>query len=509
MRRDRSWTPLRLTVQGVVAAVLCLCITAGSHAAQFHVAPDGANANAGTRDAPWATIAYALAQAEPGDTVYLHDGRYPERVRFPRSGSRRDGFITLRNAPGERPVIDGSDLRVEGGEQGLVTIADRSHVRVQGLHLTGFRSSDKSVPMGVFVTGAGSHIQLLDNRVTRIETHQPGCKGNALGIAVYGRRAPEPLSQVRIRGNEIAYLKTGCSESVSVNGNVTGFEISHNHIHDNNNIGIDVIGHEGMAPDPRFDIARNGVIASNTVHGITSSANSAYPDGEMAAGGIYVDGGRDVVIERNRVFDNDIGIELASEHGGKATRNVLVRNNLIYNNRSMGLAIGGYAPDVGGAEGCRIVHNTFYHNDTARSWGGEVVIQHNARDNLFKNNIVYANEQAVFINYYVESTPQPLISDHNLFYAERGRSAGQWQWRGQHFQGMAAYVRGTGNDRRSLFADPRFVAARAVQDFRLGHRSAAIDAGLNIGDSAFGDLDFEGRPRFNGGAVDVGAYEYD
>lgn len=501
--------PPRLIVQAVLAALLCLCVTAASHAAQFHVAPHGSNAAAGTRDAPWRTIDFALARAHAGDTVFLHAGRYAEKVRFPRSGSRRNGFITLRNAPGERAVIDGSGLRVAGGEQGLVTIVDRSYIRLQGLTITRFRSDDESVPMGVFVTGAGRHIQLLDNRITAIETHQPGCEGNALGIAVYGRRAPEALSEIRIRGNEVAHLKTGCSESVSINGNVDDFEIAHNHIHDNNNIGIDVIGHEGMAPDPRFDVARNGVIVSNTVHGITSSANSAYPDGEMAAGGIYVDGGRDVIIERNRVFDNDIGIELASEHGGKATRNVLVRNNLIYHNRSMGLAIGGYAPDVGGAEGCRIVHNTFYHNDTARSWGGEVVIQHNARDNRFHNNIVYANEQAVFINYYVESTARPLASDHNLFYVERGRSAGQWQWRGQHFQGMAGYVRATGNDRHSRFADPRFVAARAVQDFRLGHRSAAIDAGLNIGDSAFGDLDFEGRPRLNGGAVDVGAYEYD
>lgn len=506
--RPRTRHMLGWSFKTLLAMLVCLCVTAASHAAQYYVAPHGSDSDAGTRAAPWRTIGHALEQAYAGDTVYLRAGVYRETVRMPRSGSRRNGFITLRNYPFEQPVIDGSDLRVRGGEQGLVTVADRSYVRIQGLRLTDFHADDKAVPMGIFVTGAGEHIQLLDNHISRIETRHRGCDGNALGIAVYGRRAPEPLRHVLIRGNEIESLKTGCSESLSINGNVTDFEIVDNSIHDNNNIGIDIIGHEGTAPDPRFDIARNGVIAGNTVYNITSTANSAYPAGEMAAGGIYVDGGRQVLIERNRVFGNDIGIELASEHAGRFTRDVRVRNNLIYNNRSVGLSIGGYAPDTGGTVDCRIVHNTFYKNDTAMSWGGEVVVQHNARNNLFQNNIVYANAQAVFINYYVESTPRPLASDHNLFYTEAGRSAGQWQWRGVHFEGLAGFTLASGNDRHSLFANPRFVAASYIRDFSLERRSAAIDAGLDLGDHDFGDIDFRGRPRLHGPAVDVGAYEY-
>lgn len=512
IRRQSNRRPARsprLFLQAGLIVLLCLCVTAGVQAAQYVVAPQGSNANPGTPGAPFASIGFALQKAYAGDTVFVREGRYGEFVRFARSGSPTRGFITLRNYPGETPVIDGESLEVSGGERGLVTIANRSYVRVQGFDLTRFRSYDTDVPVGILVRGAGEHIQLLDNRISEIETHKAGCDGNALGIAVYGDRAPEPLSHVVLRGNAVTRLKTGCSESISLNGNVTHFEVAYNLVHDNNNIGIDVIGHEGMAPDPRYDVARRGVIVGNTVHGITSSANSAYPDGEMAAGGIYVDGGRYVRIERNRVFDNDIGIELASEHAGHATHDVLVRNNLIYRNRSIGLAIGGYAPDVGGTVNCRIVNNTFYKNDTAMSWGGEVVIQYNARDNVFQNNIVYANEQAVFINYYVASTPRPLASDHNLFYTEVGRSAGQWQWQGEYHEGLAGYMQASGNDRHSLFANPRFVAASYIRDFSLEHRSAAIDAGLNLGAHDFGDMDFRGRPRLHGAAVDVGAYEYD
>ena len=52
-----------------------------------------------------------------------------------------------------------------------------------------------------------------------------------------------------IDGNEVHHLKTGSIESLVVNGNVTNFRITHNIVHDNNNIGIDVIGFERTATD--------------------------------------------------------------------------------------------------------------------------------------------------------------------------------------------------------------------------------------------------------------------
>lgn len=146
--RYKSSPTLRPRVQGLVAALLCLCVAAAGHAAQYYVAPVGNDSHAGTRAAPWRTIGFALDQADAGDTVYLRAGVYREAVRMPRSGSARNGFITLRNYPFETPVIDGSGLAVRGGEQGLITIADRSYIRIQGLHLTNFHADDGAVPMG-------------------------------------------------------------------------------------------------------------------------------------------------------------------------------------------------------------------------------------------------------------------------------------------------------------------------------------------------------------------------
>ena len=67
-----------------------------------------------------------------------------------------------------------------------------------------------------------------------------------------------------------------------------------------------------------MDSARDGVIRGNTVWNVDSYGNPAYGT-DRSADGIYVDGGRDVLVEGNVVHDVNIGIEFASEHAGRAT----------------------------------------------------------------------------------------------------------------------------------------------------------------------------------------------
>jgi Right handed beta helix region len=177
-----------------------------------------------------------------------------------------------------------------------------------------------------------------------------------------------------IDGNEVHDLKTGSSESLVVNGNVTNFRITHNVVHDNNNIGIDVIGFERTAPDPAVDQARDGVVSGNLVYNITSKGNPAYRD-EENSDGIYVDGGTRVLIEQNVMHDVDFGIELASEHKGRATSYITARNNLIYHAHTAGVSIGGYAPERGHTDHCTVVNNTLYDNDTSATGSGELQMQ--------------------------------------------------------------------------------------------------------------------------------------
>jgi hypothetical protein len=361
------------------------------------------------------------------------------------------------------------------------------------------------------VMGSGSHIELLKNNVHHIEQtfdgrDGPGHGANGFGIAVYGTDARTPISELVIDGNEVHHLKTGSSESLVVNGNVTNFRITHNVVHDNNNIGIDVIGFERTAPDPAVDQARDGVVSGNLVYNITSKGNPAYGD-DVNSDGIYVDGGTRILIEQNVMHDVDFGIELASEHKDRATSYITARNNLIYHCHTAGVSIGGYAPERGHTDHSAVVNNTLYENDTSETGSGEFQMQWNMADNIFANNIVYAGPRCLIAvnKSQIDKNHPPVTIDHNLYYCASGSKASTWEESSAQLTGFDNYVHSTGNDRDSHFLDPHFVDA-ATNDFHLRSDSPAIAAGTTDG-MPVGELDLEGSLRVRSGHIDIGCYQ--
>jgi hypothetical protein len=276
-------------------------------------------------------------------------------------------------------------------------------------------------------------------------------------------------------------------------------------VHDTNNIGIGAIGFEGVAPDPAFDQARDGVIRDNVVHDITSFGNPAYGD-EYAADGIYVDGGARITIERNRVYRVDLGIELASEHAGRTTSDVIARNNLVYFGQSAGISIGGYDASVGGTENCTIVGNTLMRNDSAGTGSGELQIQYHASGNRFANNIVYAGDLGLVVNAFTGDTADPAALDYNLYDSDGGLAGTFWVWQGAEYKELASYRAASGQDAASIFADPRFVDPVAP-DLRVDFLSPSIGNGFDFGADVVGATDFAGDPRVIGAGIDIGAYE--
>ena len=308
----------------------------------YWVAIDGDDAGPGTRDEPWATLQHAADSVGPGATVYVREGVYEQRVELRGSGTPGRP-ITFAVAPGERVVLDGSSLEVPAGQNAMIAIDSQRFVTIRGFEITGYRSDVSGhVPIGILVTGAADHIRLAGNVVRDMGTTFEGRNGgDAHGIAVFGTAGDHPIEEVEIVDNELANLTLGSSEALVVNGNVKDFRIEGNEVHDTNNIGIDVIGFEGTAPDPTVDQARDGIVRGNVVWNVDSSGNPAYGN-DRSADGIYVDGGRDILVEGNTIHDVNIGIELASEHAGRSTRNITARNNLVYDSTAIGIAIGGY-----------------------------------------------------------------------------------------------------------------------------------------------------------------------
>jgi len=477
--------------------------------ATFYVSTTGDDSNPGTRQAPWRTIQHAADTALPGNTIFVRGGLYAQRFTVNVSGDPDRGYITVRNHPGETAVLDGGKLDVPSGRSAIISIQDKSYIRVEGFEVRNYRTSDRRcTPAGIFIRGEGSNIEILNNNVHNIEQNYQDKGGNAFGIAVYGINGRAPISRLTIRGNEVHHLKTGSSESVVVNGNVTNFRIDHNVIHDNNNIGIDVIGFERTAPDPDVDRARDGVVSHNLIYNITSKGNPAYGD-EENSDGVYVDGGTRVLIEQNTIHDVDFGIELASEHKGRTTSYVTVRNNLIHSCHTAGISIGGYDPERGITEYCTIVNNTLYRNDTSDLGAGEFQMQYYMAGNTFKNNILVSGPRGLLTvskSGPMQGRQSTVVMDHNLYFSPLGPEDSVFGFDESSHTGFNDYVKDTGNGRHSRFADPRFVNSSA-DDFRLRGDSPAINAGENLGVHILGQRDLGGALRIKGAFVDIGCYQ--
>jgi hypothetical protein len=456
------------------------------------VAADGAPGAAGTEAAPLATLAEALGRAQAGDTVVVRAGRYAEVLDMTRSGA--DGApITVRGHCGERPVLDGSALTARDGIVAAVRIEGQHHIIIEGFEIVGLRAQRASeTPVGVWVTGAAHHITLRDNLIHDLRAHRDGANSGAHGIAVYGTTR-QPAHDITIQSNTLHDMKLGWSEALVVNGNVRDFLIEDNDVHDVDNIAYDFIGFEPdiCAACSQLDTldgddlnrARRGTIRGNSAARVSSATNPAY-NGEKAAGCFYVDGGAELIIERNTATQCDIGIELGSEWAGKSTRAIIVRDNLLIAHDVAGIGTGGYddgdGPGGGSAKDCAVIHNTIV--DSSRDgWADTgLLLQNRNVNNRYQNNIIVATTGKNAITIAGSLNRDNTIS-HNL---TRGPLDGLTPGPGW------------------LTGDPAFISAT---DLHLAPASPAIDAGAALPAAITSGVDHDGKARDT--KPDIGAFE--
>lgn len=469
----------------------------------YYVSTDGSDDNEGTLNSPWRTIQKAADTLIAGETVLVRGGEYNEFVTIRSSGSANGGYITFQAYPGETPIIEGAGLTIGSGKSSLVQIRSANYIVLEGFEIRGLVSSSSSeYPAGVKVQYGGSNIHILNNNIHHIENRS--ADGNAHGIVVYGNSIV-PITDVKISGNRVHHLILGSSESVTLVGNVNRFSVDHNIIHDNNNIGIDIAGYYNTCSGAGCqDQARNGVVADNIVYNIDSATNPAYGVGSKSAGGIYVDGGTNVVIERNRVYNSNFGIELASEKYGKVTSNVIVRNNYLHHNEGAGLIMGGSGTDNGGSMNNIITNNTLYENDTLNQGYGQITFQHYNDRNVIVNNIIYALPKKRFLQ-KSNSTGSGNIVDYNVYYRTDGVNSASWRWEGTSHKTWDDYKAATGYDEHSIFADP-LLKDPANGDISFASQSPVVDSGTTkYGD--YGAVDYLGAARVTGKSIDIGAIE--
>lgn len=406
---------------------------------------------------PGQSIQSAVNSAVAGDTVRVLPGTYTQKVLIANKNGSAGNFITLKGDPGA--IISGTGLTPVLRE-GLVTITNSNYIRVEGLDIANFTSSGAPTPVGILVHGNGSFIQLVQNKIHNIRntsTCKDPCGVGAHGLAVYGTNMTG-IKDLLVQGNEVYQNVLQASEALVINGNVDRFEVLDNNVHDNNNIGFDFIGYENECVGcGESDRVRNGLVRGNIARNNSSVTNPWY-GGEGSAGGFYVDGGRYIVFDRNLSTGNDIGFEFASEHAGKATEDMVMMNNYVYNNREAGLAIGGYASTAGEARRINIHNNSFYKN---KGWGTEVYLQFKVLNSVFSNNIFFGEASA-------DESYQAVGTGYS------GNVWGKNMWWGT--SSASSTLPGT-----RVIADPKFVAP-LVGNLNLQSTSSAINAGFVTAD---------------------------
>ena len=349
------------------------------HSKAVFVSPAGDDTNSGSIDSPFKTVTKAISEAGDNYTIYLREGTYKEYININKSN------ITLRNYPGETAKITAVD------DINIITniniSSGLSNVVIYGLNIEDRQEYEDYSAYGIVLRGSSNNLIIQNNTFTNINGNETlkwsGSGYSAHALAIYGN-TDSPVSNVLITDNNVHDIDCGRSEAIVLSGYVENVDIIENNIKDIFNIGIDIAGLYDANPDSTKDYTRHVYIAGNKIE-------NAVSDIKQNAG-IYVDGGQDVLIERNYVTGCPYGIEVGVEQNEVGDSynpsNLIVSSNLLVNNTHAELRIGASATSDNPVVNSYVIYNTMIHPETAED---AAIILGEGHDNYIVNNVVVDN----------------------------------------------------------------------------------------------------------------------
>lgn len=504
----------------IILLLVCLNLSAQN---TYYVSSAGNdNLNDGkTVNTPFKTFQKACYAVSAGDVVYFRGGTYHETNISCTANGTALAPITFRNYGSETPVFSG----IHQNQTGFLTITG-SYLNVSGLQFTNLTGNET---YGIKVTNYAHHITLSNLKLTNlffsnIPTQKPDLPSNTCNpILVFGPSTVQAINNVKIENCEVSNCRTGQSEAIAIVGNVQTFTITKNQITNTGNIGIVAAGYYNWGIPGLENIqSRNGIISENIVDGCKSL--------KALAAGIYIDGARDVIVERNISRNGQRGFAINSENHHSVTNavaiNNIIRSNLAYNNSRGGISIGsckGPSPCTNGqVKNSLVINNTTYNNynsgvlepeETSAQDFGELRLDASdgtvLRNNIFTSFISdrwnlqtsYQNGSSLFVTNYT--------SDYNIWHFD----SPNWpvfQFNNYVVNSLGSYKSSSTYDQNSQAGNPNF-KNRNTGDFRLNNESSiAFDFG-DISNSTLtnlGEKDLNNNVRFKHFRPDAGAYEY-
>jgi parallel beta helix pectate lyase-like protein len=191
--------------------------------------------------------------------------------------------------------------------------------------------------------------------------------------------------------------------------------------------------------------------------------------GMHANGLTFYLGCKDIVIERNQVYDCNIALTIQD------AENIVIRNNILDGGfRTMCVGIWVSEP----FKNVQFLNNLLVRANRDATWQAGVFSNNRGPEGLvFRNNIIDGL-----------SGNLPGTFEHNIYTRWGPNQKDHKLGKGEIYE----------PDLSKLFVDPE------KRDFRPKPGSPAIDAGMKVDV----DDDYQGKPRPKGKAIDIGAYEY-
>jgi parallel beta-helix repeat protein len=493
---------------------------------QTYVSPTGSDITGnGTVNLPYATILKGIFSTATGGTIFIGSGTYNQTSEI-----YLDRAMTLQRFGNAPAIIDASTRSAGGSSTYMIAIVNASNVTIDGLTFQNYISNSAK---GIFVLGAGNNINIqncnfknigwTNNNLTLLP---PNSSTIANAIRVEGSLTPS-LTNINIKNNDVGNCATGWAEAITVTGNVDGFTIENNVVHEIANIGIVAAGNYFTGAPNNLNQARNGIIRKNEVFNCMS--------GIAISAGIYLDGAINCIVEQNKTYQNGAGISVGSEQslltGSNASTGNIIRNNLVFANALTGISWGTNNP-ANTIFNSSVLNNSFYKNRTganingiiavggtpvnllADNFGGEVLLLNLNGANM-QNNILYPSigkRAMVALSTY---TATNFSANYNVYYHDD--LAPLIDLTGNNFNGitttnsfgsLTAFNAATGLEANSVFGEPSFINP-ALQNFLSTNVALQIDKGNTVYNATQNGLtDFAGNARVFNSRMDAGAYEF-
>ena len=425
----------------------------GAAAAVWHVSGDGSDENAGSADAPWATLQRAVDAANPGDTILVAPGVY-EGCVIRRTGTAEAPIVLKAAGPGVHLDRSGPENR----RRSIIEVGTHqetiSHWVVDGFEVSGARRWGINVGRADYIT------------VQNCRAHDCGLTGIFTAFA----------NHVTIQFNE-SYdnHEHGIYHSNSGDYPV----IRGNRSHHNAGCGIHMNGDRNMGGDGQI------------THALVER-NIIWENGRAGGSAINCDGVSDSVIRNNLCYRNYAsGISLyAIDSSEGSSRNEVYHNTVVMGPDGRWVLNIPWWKRRSAPVGNRVANNIFYTSNPETGailiWGQEALVgsDHNVVVGRFAADGTIPEE--------TEVAPMSLEGGNDLRPAEGGGT--QLDLAGWQALGWDAHSREATPE--ELFLDA------AAHDYRLRDGSPAIGAGAVLPEIT---EDLRGQPRDKTRA-DAGCY---